>query len=143
MVFTWIRPRSRRERRSPAAGNSGSPSRTRLTLATEPGVRMLPARQRIEGPTVTGSTSFVSSCFGSSPETTARAVISSPDASATPVTTPSAVVTATTLAPVRISAPAARAAEASASDRADGPPLANTVSPAAPPSLPAASARST
>ena len=55
-----------------------------------------------------------------------------------PVTTPSRVVTATTEAPVRMSAPAARAADASASDRADGPPRANTVSPAAPPSLPAA-----
>ena len=95
-----------------------------MTLATVPGVRMLPARQRMDGPTVTGSTRDVSSCLGSSPDTTVGAAISSPDASATPVTAPSRVVTATTFDPVRISAPAARAAEASASDTADGPPLA-------------------
>ena len=112
-------------------------------MATVPGVRMLPARQRMDGPIVTGSTSVVSSRLGSRPDTTAGAAISSPDASATPVTAPSRVVTATTFGPVRISAPAARAAEASASDSADGPPFANTVSPAAPPSLPAASASST
>ncbi len=81
--------------------------------------------------------------MGSSPDTTAGAAISSPDASATPVTAPSRVVTATTFDPVRISAPAARAADASASDTADGPPFAKTVSPAAPPSLPAESASST
>ena len=104
----------RRRPGTPAAGRA-----TRLTLATEPGVRMLPARQRIDGPTVTGSTSVVSSCFGSSPETTARAAISSPPSRTTPVTAPSRVVTCATRAPVRISAPAARAAAASASDRAD------------------------
>ena len=58
-------------RRRPAAGNSGSPSSTRLTLATVPGVRMLPARQRSDGPSVTGSTRPVSRRFGSTPETIA------------------------------------------------------------------------
>ena len=135
---TRIRPRSRRSS-SPAAGNDGSPSSTRLTFATVPGVRMLAARQPIDGPTTTGSTSVVSSRFGSIPDTTAGASRVSPDASATPVTAPSRVVTEATRALSRISAPAARAAAASASATADGPPRANTVSPDAPPSLPAAS----
>ncbi len=142
VVPTWIRPRSSRAS-PPAAGTSGRPSSTRLTLASRPGVRMFVARQRSAGPSVTGSTSLVRSCCGSRPDTTAGAVISSPEASATPVTAPSSVVTATTRASVRISAPASRAADASASARADGPPRANTVSPAAPLSLPAASASST
>ena len=45
--------------------------------------------------------------FGSTPETTARAAISSPEASTTPVARPSFEVIAATSAPVRISAPAA------------------------------------
>ena len=59
-------------------------------------------------------------------------------------TAPSRVVTGATRAPVRISAPGGPSAPPRAPRRrADGPPLANTVSPAAPPSLPAASASST
>ena len=77
------------------------------------------------------------------PATIVGAEISSPVSSATPVATPSVEVIATTRAPVRISAPAACAADDSASATADGPPFANTVSPAAPPSLPAESASST
>ena len=46
-------------------GTRGSPDSARLTLATVPGVRMLPARQRRVGPTAPGSTSLVRSCFGS------------------------------------------------------------------------------
>ena len=110
VVPTWIRPRRSRAS-SPAAGNAGSPSSTRLTLASVPGVRMLPARQRSDGPSVTGSTRPVSSCLGSMPETIAGAAISSPDARATPVARPSFEVIATTRAPVRISAPAALAAD--------------------------------
>ena len=66
---TWRRRRPARWHRCPAprrsgrAGGAGRPRRpgsvgvpasTRLTLATTPGWRMLPARQRIDGPTVTG-----------------------------------------------------------------------------------------
>ena len=142
VVPTWMRPRS--SRASPAAaGNSGRPSRTRLTLATVPGVRMLAARQRSDGPSVTGSTRPVSRRFGSMPETIAGASISSPPSSTTPVATPSTARMDATRAEVRISAPAAWAAAASASASADGPPRAKTVSPAAPPSLPAESASST
>ena len=142
VIPTRIRPRRSRGS-SAAAGKAGRPSSTRLTLATRPGVRMFDARQRSDGPTATGSTRVVSSRFGSTLATIARAAISSPDARAMPVAGPSEAVTATTSAPVRISPPAARAAEARASTRAPGPPAAKTVSPDAPPSLPAASSRST
>jgi hypothetical protein len=80
-----------------------------------PGVRMLAARQRSDGPIATGSTSRVSVCFGSMPLTTATASISSPLARMTPVARPSRERMALTSAPVRISAPAARAADARAS----------------------------
>ena len=110
-----------------------------MTLATVPGVRMLPARQSRLGPTATGSARRVRARFGSMPATTARAVSSSPSASTTPVARPSRDVMCATSAPVRISTPAAVAAAASASASAPGPPRAKTVWPAAPPSLPAAS----
>ena len=77
---TRIRPR--RSASSPAAAlNRGSPASARLTLATEPGVRMLPARQSRLGPTATGSASRVSVRFGSIPATTTAPSISSPPAS--------------------------------------------------------------
>ena len=98
-------------RRRPRPGTRGGRRATRLTLATVPGVRMLPARQRSDGPSVTGSTRPVSSRFGSMPETIAGAAISSPASSTTPVATPSIDGIATTRAPVRISAPAAWAAD--------------------------------
>ncbi len=68
-----IRPRISRVS-SPAAVKRGSPLSTRLTLATVPGVRMLPARQSRLGPIATGSASCVRVRFGSMPATTARAV---------------------------------------------------------------------
>ena len=64
---TTIRPRSSRSASPPAAGKTGSFFRARLTLATTPGVRMLPARQRSDGPTATGSTSPTSVRFGIEP----------------------------------------------------------------------------
>ena len=141
---TRIRPRRRRaaSSRPPAAGNTGRPDRPRLTRATRPGCRMLPARQRRFGPSSSGGRSPSSVRFGSRPDATIGAAISSPEARTTPVTRPSSVATPTTSAPVRISAPKARAAAASASASAPGPPFAKTVWPAAPPSLPAESASS-
>ena len=141
---TRIRPRRRRaaSSRPPAAGKSGRPDRPRFTRATRPGCRMLPARHRRFGPSSRGGRSPSSVRFGSRADATIGASISSPDARATPVTRPSRVVTSTTSAPVRISAPKPRAAAASASASAPGPPLAKTVWPAAPPSLPAESASS-
>ena len=141
-VAMRIRPRMSRAS-SPAAVNRGRADSTRLTLATVPGVRMLPARQRSDGPIATGSASAVRARFGSVPATTARAVSSSPSASTTPVARPSRDVIATTSAPVRISTPAVVAAAASAVASAPGPPRTKTVWPAAPPSLPAASMSST
>ena len=137
-----IRPRSSRGS-PPAAANDGSADSARLTFDTVPGVRMLPARQSRLGPIATGSASFVRVRFGSIPATTARALSSSPSASTTPVARPSREVIATTSAPVRISTPASRAADSSALTSAPGPPRANTVWPAAPPSLPAESPSST
>src|SRR6266542_3802153 len=81
--------------------------------------------------------------LGSSADTTVGEEISSPVARATPVTRSPDVVTWTTSTDVRISAPNPRAAEASESARAPGPPRANVVWPGAPPSLPAESASST
>ena len=72
-------------RRRPRPGTRAGRRATRLTLATVPGVRMLPARQRSDGPSVTGSTRPVSRRFGSMPETIAGASISSPPSSTTPV----------------------------------------------------------
>ena len=95
------RPRSARAARasSPAAaGNVGSRLSARLTLATTPGVRMLPARQPSDGPSATGSTRSMSVRFGSAPETTPRASISSPLARTTPVAAPSCEVIRTTSA---------------------------------------------
>ena len=129
--------------RRPRRGTRGVPSSTRLTFATDPGVRMLPARQRIDGPTVTGSTSEVSSCFGSRPETTREP------------RSPRRPRARRRSRHRRRSSPARRgrrsgsrrpmpAPRPRAPRRAfDGPPLAYTVSPAAPPSLPAESASST
>ena len=140
---TRIRPRSS-EASSPAAVNRGSPASTRLTLATVPGVRMLPARQSRLGPIATGSASRVSARFGSMPATTTRAVSSSPPARTTPVARPSREVIATTSAPVRISTPAARRRrlEGGASAHPDRR-VRRPSGPAAPPSLPAESASST
>jgi hypothetical protein len=135
-----MRPRSTSSLPSRAAVNFGRRRRTRLTFATTPGVRILPARQPRCGPSATGSTSVVNSRFGSMPPTTTGAEICSPEASATPVTRRSRDVTAATSTAVRISTPFDRAAPASASLSAPGPPRANTVCPAAPPSLPALSA---
>ncbi len=141
---TRIRPRIRfaASSPSPAAGNRGRAESARFTLATVPGWRTLPARQRRFGPRSSGPRSPTSVRFGSRPEATIGAAISSPQARATPMTRPSAVVTAATSAPVRSSAPKARAAAARASLTAPGPPRATTAWPAAPPSLPAESARS-
>ena len=118
-----IRPRISRAS-SPAAVKWGSPDSTRLTLATVPGVRMLPARQSRLGPIATGSARRVSARFGSIPATTARALSSSPSARTTPVARPSREVMWVTSAPVRISTPASVAAAASAVASAPGPPRA-------------------
>jgi hypothetical protein len=101
------------------------------------------ARHSRWGPTSTGSSNVVIVRFGSAAVTTTRAAISSPSASATPTARWFRVITRITSAPVRISTPAARAALASASASAPGPPRAITDWPAAPPSLPTESASST
>ena len=108
VVPTWIRPRSSRAS-PPAAGNSGSPSRTRLTLATVPGVRMLPARQRIDGPTRHRVDEAVSSRFGSRPDDDRRRrdLLAALEHDARHARRRRSRI-ATTRAPVRISAPAAR-----------------------------------
>ncbi len=62
-VAMTIRPRRTRAS-SPAAVNRGRPESTRLTLATVPGVRILPARHSSDGPTATGSASWVRARFG-------------------------------------------------------------------------------
>ena len=85
----------------------------------------------------------MSTVFGSTPQATTGASISSPEARATPATRPPRTSSVETSAPVRTSAPAAAAAASSALASAAGPPLANVVCPAAPPSFPAESARST
>ena len=68
--------------------------------------------------------------FGSAPETTARAAISSPLARTTALTLPSLTRTRATSASVRISAPAARAAAAMASESAPMPPATKVAGPA-------------
>jgi hypothetical protein len=103
---------------------------------------MLPARHRSVGPISPGSTRSTSSRLGSAFDTTAGASTSRPEARVTPTARPSTVRTRATSAPVRTSTPAARAAPSSASTRASGPPRGNAVSPAAPPSFPAASVSS-
>ena len=114
------------------------------TTAVAPGVRMFPARHRSRGPASSGSSQRVSTVFGSTPHATTGASISSPEASATPGTRAAADEQASTPPRrVRTSAPAAVAAASSARASAAGPPLANVVCPAAPPSFPAESARST
>ena len=104
---------------------------------------MLVARQRRCGPISTGSSSVVSVRLGSIAVTTARAAISEPSASTTPVARWRSTRISTTSAPVRISAPNPRAAFASASASAPGPPRAIVDCPGAPPSFPAESASST
>ena len=137
------RPRRSCAASSPALEKRGKPASARLTFATRPGVRMLSARQRSVGPSVTGSTRLVSSARGSIAATTVRASISSPPASTTPEARSSRSAMRVTSASQRISPPAALTAPTSAAVSAPGPPRANTVWPAAPPSLPAESARRT
>ncbi len=74
-------------------GSVGRPARARLTLATTPGIRMLPARQRSDGPRATGSTRPVRRRRGSRPgHDGAGADLLARRQSATPVTRPSVVV---------------------------------------------------
>ena len=136
-----IRPRIRSSLSAPA--NLGVPDSSNVTVAVHPGVRMFDARQTIVGPSSSGSTRRSRVCLGSTADTTARAPTSSPEESTTPTARPSVDRTAVTEAFVRISAPNERAAPSSAPASAAGPPLAKAVCPAAPPSFPAESDRST
>ena len=120
-------------RRSSSTANAGRASRTRVTFATTPGVRMFWARQLRVGPISAGSRRRKSVCLGSALEATMRASISSPFARATPSTEPRLVRMAETSTPHRTVAPLVRAAARSASVRLSGPPRAKTVRPAAPP----------
>ena len=110
-----------------ADGKTGRAAKPRLTLATRPGDRRLPTRQRRFGPSSIGGSRSSSVRLGSRPDATIGARSSSPEARATPVAWPSAVMTATTSAPDRSSAPNLRAASTSASETAPEPPRAKTV----------------
>jgi len=127
---TTIRPCRRSPSTPPIAGR---PSRTKVTFATTPGVRMCSTRQPRVGPISAGSTRPRRVCLGSAFDTTIRASISSPLARATPSTEPRLVRMAATSASQRIVAALLRAAATSASARESGPPRAKTARPAAPP----------